>query len=161
MSRMIFEYSEKLKMMCWTEEGFQFVSSLYLVFHQIFLYRLKDIELDIGKYKHYRPVADISNFDEGYRVTLYTVYQNIISTVESDQALKKDFNAFNSYEKISFESFLILVRKKIPEFQGKQLFQILRNQTLEEVTAFDMRLIADFALTEEWVDCMNGWRYAH
>lgn len=159
MSCMIFEHDEKLRALCWTKEGFQFAASLYLVFHQIFLYRLKDIELDINKYKQYHPLTDISNFDESYRFTLYTVYQNIISTVENDWVLKENFHIFNSYEKISFEAYSILIRKKIPDFQDSQLFQILQNQTFEEITAFDMRLIADFGLTEEWVNYMNRWKH--
>ena len=91
--------SEKLLSKCHSMENLIFLDTITLLFHQIFLYRLQDIELNISLYN--KPeIKNTDNWNESYQMTIFTCYQNIINTVLSDSILKDHFSLFNSYHKI-------------------------------------------------------------
>lgn len=102
--------SELLKF-CKTEQNIEFLETLYLIFHQIFLYRLTDIVLDISQYEYLKP-EKIDSFEESYQMTLYTSYRNIIHSTLSDSILEKYFVLFNSYEKCLLHLLLRLQKKR-------------------------------------------------
>lgn len=145
--------SELLKF-CKTEQNIEFLETLYLIFHQIFLYRLTDIVLDISQYEYLKP-EKIDSFEESYQMTLYTSYRNIIHSTLSDSILEKYFVLFNSYEKMSFASFAQIAKEKIPEFDALEFWKFLDKQEPSEKHCLDMRLIEDFTLTEEWYQYME------
>ncbi|MDD2693370.1 MAG: hypothetical protein PHY14_00380 [Candidatus Gracilibacteria bacterium] len=140
--------------LCKTEKNIEFLETLYLVFHQIFLYRLTGIELDISRYEHLKS-EKIDSFEKSYQMTVYTIYQNIINSILSDGILEKNFHLFNSYEKISFASFVQIAKEKISEFDVLEFWKFLDNQEPSEKQCLDMRLIEDFTLSQEWYEYME------
>ena len=114
MSRFLF-IKNKIEFLkfCKTKKDIEFLDTLFLIFHQIFLYRLNDIELDLSQYT-YLKADKIDSFEEAYQMTLYMAYQNIINSTLSESILEKNFSLFSSYEKISFSSFAQIAQQKIP-----------------------------------------------
>lgn len=158
MSRFLF-INRRIELLsfCKTEKDIEFLDTLFLIFHQIFLYRLQNIELDLSQYT-YLKADKIDSFEESYQMTLYMAYQNIINSTLSESILEKNFSIFNSYEKISFSSFVQIAQQKIPWFDILQFWILLKEQDPDEKLSLDMRLIEDFTLTPEWFEYMDSER---
>lgn len=146
--------SEKLLSKYHSMENLIFLDTITLLFHQIFLYRLQDIELDISLYN--KPeIKNTDNWNESYQMTIFTCYQNIINTVLSDSILKDHFSLFNSYHKIWWDSFIRLATYKVSDFSIIDFYELLEQQDKSNLSALSMRLMADFWLTETYISYMS------
>lgn len=155
MSRFLFTSSDKeLVKIFGNQENIAFLDTLFLIFHQIFLYRLQDVVLDEKEYG-YLMHPEAQSFREIQESTLYYCYKNIIDSVLSDSVLQEYFQEYNSYEKISFWNFVHVARVKIGDFSASDFWILLKNQKKEDILSLDARLIDDFSLTEECYEYMN------
>ncbi len=146
--------SEKLLDRYHTVENLIFLDTITLLFHQIFLYRLQDIKLDISFYNQ-PEIRNTDSWEESYQMTIFTCYQHIINTVLSDNILRDHFSIFNSYDKISWDSFIKLAICQIPDFSPVDFYELLEWQNKSDMTALSMRLMADFWLSEAYVSYMD------
>lgn len=137
-----------------TVENLMFLDTITLLFHQIFLYRLQNIRLDISSY-NLPEVSNTDGWEESHQMTLFRCYQDIVNTVLSDNILRDHFSVFNSYEKISWDSFIELAVCQIPDFSSVDFYELLEWQKWSDMTALSMRLMADFWLSEAYISYMD------
>lgn len=121
----------------YTQEEEDFFDTLLLIFHQIFLFRIKDIHLSI---------ENPSNSHESLLV-------QIQSNIRKYPYLVDNSILFNTYEKITFENFIKLLEWQISWITADILYSILESQ--EEKSALIMRLMADFEISEKWYEYME------
>ena len=138
------------------EENISLLRDTYNVFQWIFCHRFLEEDL-IHAFGSPNSIGTVDmdttmNSVDQYR---WASLKIIILTIKKYPHLEESFCLYNSYEKISWETFITVVREIIPNFDSLQFGILLETFFQKDDSPLGARFLFDFRNTDEWFEYMN------
>ncbi len=145
-----------------TTENISLLRDTYNVFQWIFCHRF--LEQDLAP--AFGSPDLIAKIDADLMASSMNQYRwanlkIIILTIKKYSHLEENFLLYNSYEKISWETFIAVVKEIIPNFDSLEFGILLEKFFQKDDSPLGSRFLFDFHNTHEWFEHMNNRMSKH